>query len=453
MKIIVVGDGKVGLAITAQLTREGHDLIIIDSNPDVLQKSMELYDVSVITGNGASLPVLREAGAETADLLIAATSSDEVNMLSCIMASRIGTRNTIARIRNPEYHEQMNEMRQELGLSMPINPELSAAGEVYNTLQFPSFLHRDSFAKGRVEIVELKISDTSKLKHIPLKKLYKILSVKVLICAVERKGEAVIPDGDFVLEAGDRIHVTADTKHLAKLVQDFELKSEKVEHTFIIGGSRIAYYLAKMLTGSGISVKIVEKDLKRCEELAANLPEVMVIHGDGSDQRLLLEEGIQNTDALVTLTSMDEENIFVSLYGAHLGVPHIITKVNQMEYASIVEEVGIESALSPKMLCATQVARYVRAMANTTGGSVLTMHEIVGGKVNALEFVATENTRYLEQQLMDIPIKKNILLACIFRKGKTIIPQGSNCLRKGDTVIVVTVSDLLLIDLNDIFEG
>lgn len=453
MKIIVVGDGKVGLAITRQLTSEGHDLVIVDSNSEVLQRSQELYDVQGIVGNGASLPVLRTAGADEADLLIAATSSDELNMLSCIFAKRLGAKNTIARIRNPEYHEQLQLMKDEIGLSMPINPDLSAANEIYNIIQFPSFLQRDTFAKGRVEIVELKIKGDSKLAGIPLKKLYKILTVRVLVCAVTRKGQAFIPNGDFVLQADDRIHVTADSRQLAKVVHEFGLKSKRTENAVIIGGSRISYYLSKMLTASGISVKIVEKDKSRCEELASILPEVMIINGDGSDQRLLLEEGIKNTDALITLTSMDEENIFVSLYGAHEGVPHIITKVNQTEYADVVEAVGIESAFSPKTICAVQVARYVRAMANTTGGSVITMHEIVGGMVNALEFAVTEKTKYVDKQLMDIPIKKNILLACIYRKGKPIIPQGSNSLKKGDTIIVVVQSDTVLIDLNDIFEG
>lgn len=453
MKIIIVGDGKVGLAITDQLTKEGHDLVIVDSNPAVLQKSVELYDVQTIVGNGASKPVLREAGAETADLVIAAASSDELNMLTCIIAKRLGVKSTIARVRNPEYHEQIGDMRAELGLSMLINPDLSAANEIYNVLQFPSFLQRDSFAKGRVEIVELKIDSSSKLVGIPLSKLYKILSVKVLICAVERKGDAFIPRGDFVLEAGDHIHVTADARQLARVVQDFGLKYKKIENVMIIGGSRIAYYLSRMLISSGIGVKIVEKDRETCNQLAEMLPEAMVIFGDGSDQRLLLEEGIKNTDALITLTSMDEENIFVSLYGTHIKIPHIITKVNQMEYADVVESVGIESAVSPKMLCALEVARYVRAMANTKGGSVVTMHELVGGKVQALEFTLTEKTRHLNKQLMELPIKKNILIACIFRKGKPIIPQGSNHLREGDSVVVVVQSETLLVDFNEIFEG
>lgn len=452
MNIIIVGDGKVGLAITAQLSKEGHDLTVIDSNSKVLEQSVEQFDVMITHGNGASLPVLQRAGAEEADLLIAATSSDEVNMLTCILARKIGTKNTIARIRNPEYSEQLMLMRDELGLSMPINPEMSAANEIFHNLQLPSFLQRDSFAKGKVEIVALRIGETSPLRDKPLNKLYKSLSARVLICAVERKDQAFIPNGDFVLKKDDRIHVTADFRDLIKVIHDFELKSQKVKSAMIIGGSRIAYYLATMLIASNISVKIIEKNETRAFELAELLPKAMIIHGDGNNQRLLLEEGITETDAFITLTDMDEENIFLSLYARHIGVQNVITKVNQSEYSDIIKEMGIEAALSPKILCATAVTRYVRAMANKTGGSVITMHEIVDGKVQALEFRATDKTRFIDRQLMEMPIKDNILVACIYRRGRTLIPEGINRIKKGDNVIIIAPSDLPLIDLNDIFK-
>lgn len=452
MKIIIVGDGKVGLAITAQLSREGHDLTVIDSNSDVLKNSIELYDVMVIHGNGAALSTLKRAEAENADLLIAATSGDEINLMTCLLAKKMGTKNTIARVRNPEYDEQLAFMREELGLSMMINPELSAATEIYHSLQFPSFLKRDSFAKGRVEIVECKISEDSPLCGIPLNQLYKILSVKVLICAVVRKGEAFIPGGDFVIMQDDRIHVTADSKDLARVIHDFELKTHKVKNVLIIGGSHIAYHLTHMLLSSGIDVKIIERNYERSVELATLLPDAVIINGDGNDQRLLLEEGICETDAIVTLTNMDEENIFLSLYGSHVGVQKTVTKVNQTEYTSVVEEMGIDSAVSPKALCAIQVARYVRAMANKTGGTVLTMHEIVDGAVHALEFRANAKTKHLDLTLQEAPIKKGVLIACIFRNGKTIIPEGQHKIKKGDSVIVITPSELTLIDLNDIFE-
>lgn len=452
MDIIVVGDGKVGFAITAQLSREGHNLTVIDSNPNVLENSVEQHDVMTLRGNGASLPVLREAGAEKADLLIAAASTDEINMLTCILARRLGTRHTIARVRNPEYAEQMHFLREELGLSMTVNPELAAATEAYHILQFPSFLHRETFAKGRVEIVELRIGIDSPLRDIPLSEMHQTVSVKTLVCAVERKGKVIIPRGDFVFHEGDKIHVTAAPGDLTRLMNRLGLVNQKVHSCMIVGGSRIAYYLASMLLKSRVSVKIIEKDQARCEELSNLLPKAIIIHGDGNRQSLLLEEGLRETDALVTLTGMDEQNIFLSLYGKHEGVGKVVTKISQTGYYDIIQEMGIDSAISPKVLTATQVAGYVRAMANATGGSVMAMTEMANGQVEALEFLVTSKTLHLKRSLTEAPIREDILIACIIRKGRTLIPEGSDCLREGDGIIVVAPSELAVTDLNDIFE-
>ena len=452
MDIILVGDGKVGVAITMQLAREGHNLTVVDSNSGVLEQSAAEYDVMVVHGNGASLPVLREAEAHSADLLIAATGADETNILTCIIAKRLGTRHTIARVRNPEYSEQLVMLRDELGLSMTVNPELAAAEEAYHILQFPSFLARDTFAHGRVEIVEIKIGRDSKLVDTPLKALYSIVDVKVLVCAVERKGSIYIPNGEFFLREGDNIYVTADTNDLVKLVRGLEIGRPKIKNVMLIGGSRIAYFLAAMLLKNGIGVKLIEKNRERCDELAERLPKAVIIHGDGNRQRLLLEEGIRETDALVTLTDLDEQNLFLSLYGAHVGVQKVITKINQTEYAEVIGEMGIESVISPKLLCATEIVRYVRAMANTTGGSVITMHEMANGKAYALEFRATDKTLYLDIPLMQIPFRRSFLLACIIRRGKAIIPRGSDVIQHDDAVIVVSSSEEAVVDLNEIFE-
>ena len=452
MNIIVVGDGKVGLELTRQLSGEGHDLTVVDSDQHVLERIVEEYDVMVVHGNGASMQVLQNAGAESADLLIAATSADEINILTCIIAKTLGTRHTIARVRNPEYSEQLVVLRDSLGLSMTINPELSAATEIYHMLQFPSFLYRETFANGRVEIVSLKISDTSKLRDLPLNKLYKTLELNVLVCAVERDGEALIPDGNFVLQGNDLIHVTAPSSELVKLVHRLGLKQQKIKSVMIVGGSRIAHYLSVMLLNAGISVKIIEQNPERCQTLAHSLPDAMIIEGSSNSQRLLLEEGIREMDALVTLTDIDEENIFLSLYGRHTGVEKVITKISQSDYSDVVSAMGIESPVSPKMLCATEIVRYVRAMANTVGGAVIAMHELVDGKVGALEFRANANTKYLERPLSEVPIKKNFLIACIIRKGHTLIPKGNQCLRKDDNIVLVTSSDRVIVDLNDIFE-
>lgn len=453
MKIVIIGNGKVGRAIVAQLSREGHDLLVVDSNATVLRQTMEQYDVMGVHGNGASLPIQREAGVDKADLLIAATSADEINLLTCILAKRLGAKHTIARVRNPEYSEQLVMLRDELGLSMTVNPELAAATEAFHILQLPSFLHRDKFAKGRVEIVELRINEKSRLKNVALSELYRYTEVRVLVCAVERKGEAFIPGGDFVLQENDKIHVTADSSHLVRLILNLGLESHRIRNVMIIGGSRISYYLAKMLLAERIAVKIIERDAARCIELADRLPEATIIEGDGNSQRLLLEEGIRETDALVTLTNMDEENIFLSLYGTHIKVPKVITKISQTEYADIIQEMGIESAISPKLLTATEIVRYVRAMSDTAGGAVITMHELVNGKVEALEFLATSQTRYLNEPLTKAPIKKGFLIACIFRRNRIIIPTGSDSIRRDDTVIIVTANRQAIVDLNDIFEA
>ena len=436
MQIIIVGDGKVGVALTEQLSSEGHDITVIDSNPKVLEQSLESYDVMVVHGNGASIGVLKEAGVEDAHLLIAATSRDETNLLTCIVAKKLGAKHTIARVRNPEYAEQLVLMRDELGLSMTINPELAAAREIHHLLQFHSFLKRDSFAK---------------LAGIPLSRLYEIARVRVLVCVVERGGTVHIPDGSFTLQAGDNIYVTADSQDLAQLIKHLGIVKQKVRNAIIVGGSRIAYYLAMRCLHAGLGVKIIEQNHERCVELAELLPSAVIIEADGSRQDILAAEGISSTDAVITLTNMDEENLIISMYASHIGVPKVITKVNRTEYVEAFKSMGIDTFISPKALCSTDIVRYVRAMQNTTGGSVITLHRMVEGKAEALEFRASETTRHLGETLLDIQLKPEILIACITHKGRTIIPRGSDVFQAGDTVIVVTTSGQPINDLNDIF--
>lgn len=454
MEIIIVGDGKVGVALTEQLSREGHDITVIDSNAKVLEQSVEAYDVMVVHGNGAAMHVLREAGAENADIIIAATSSDELNLLACIVARRLGTKHTIARVRDPEYTEQLVMMREELGLSMTINPELAAAHETYHLLQFPSFLKRDSFAKGRVEIVEIPIKESSRLAHAQLSELYKIVKVKVLVCAVERDGEVYIPNGRFSLQPGDNIYVTANSQHLATLIKQLDISKQKVRDVIIVGGSRIAYYLALECIHSGISVKIIEQNADRSRELAEALPKAVVIEADGSRQEVLMAEGIKTTDALVTLTNIDEENLIISMYANYLGVPKVITKINRTEFVEVFRNMGIDCVVSPKKLCSADIVRYVRAMGNAEGGdSVLTLHRIVEDKAEALEFRADASTRHLGQPLSEIRTRDDVLIACITHKGKPTIPSGENSFLEGDTIIVVTNGKRPITELNDIFEN
>ncbi len=453
MNIVIVGDGKVGAALAAQLSIEGHDVTIIDSDPQVLSDSTEKLDILAVKGNGASMSTLESAGAGDADLLIAATSRDELNLLTCLTAKKLGAEHIIARIRNPEYSEQLVAMREELGLSMTVNPEQAAANEAYHLLQFPSVLKREPFARGRVEIVAVPVGEGSKLAGIPLFKLYEIAGVNVLVCAVERKDGVHIPSGAFTLRAGDTIYVTARLQDLAKLVKNLGLVERRVKDLLIIGGSRIAFYLARQSLDSGINVKIIEREHQRCLELAEVLPRATVVEADGSRQDILLAEGLRSYDAVITLTGMDEENVVLSMFANYMGVPKVITKINRIEYADVFRKLGvIGSVISPKGLCCTNIVRYVRAM-NTASGiaSVLTLHSIVDGQVEAMEFQVGPETRHQGETLMEIPLKKEILMASITHQGKTIVPKGDSRFFAGDTVIVVAAGGRLISDLDDIF--
>ncbi len=451
MKIVIVGDGKVGSALAVQLSREGHDIVVIDSNKVVLQETQQFWDVSVMHGNGASMKIQKMANVENSDLLIAATSADETNILCCILAKKLGCKHTIARVRNPDYYHQLFLLKEELGVSLVINPEYSTAHEIFRLLQFPSFLKRDSFAKGRVEIVEVELRDGSPLAGTALMDLQKKVKVKVLICAVERNGEAFIPDGNFCLAPGDRLSFTASSSDLAKLIRNLGLAQKKVKDVMIIGGSRIAFYLAESLLNTGASVKLVEIDEERCQELAELLPKATIIHADGSDKTVLDSEGLAQADAVVTLTDIDEENLIVSMYANFLGTFKVITKINRTEYSEVLNGKGIDCVVSPKDLCCNDIVRYVRAMGNRKGESALTLHRIVGDKVEALEFQANKALPQLGKRLADIKLKPNILITCLTRKGRIIIPQGSDTIEKDDTVIVVANSDRVINDLSDIF--
>lgn len=453
MNIIIIGDGKVGAALAAQLSGEGHDVTIIDPNAQALNESASRLDVMVVEGNGASMRVLREAGAETADVVIAATSRDEMNLLACLTAKKLGAGNTIARIRNPEYTDQLVAMRRELGLSLTVNPEQAAAQEAYHLLQFPSFLKRDSFAKGRVEIVAIPVDKGSKLADIPLYQLYEIAGVNALVCAVEREGSVYVPSGSFTLREGDTIYVTADIRDLAGMVKNLGLVKRRVKDILIIGGSRIAFYLGRRCIDSGMNVKIIERDHARCVELCEALPRATIIEADGSRQDVLEAEGLREHDAVITLTGIDEENLVLSLLAEHTGVQKVITKINRLEYTDVFRKVGLGSIISPRGLCCANIVRYVRAMSSASGQeSVQTLHTIVDGKVEALEFLVGYEDRYRGVQLKDIPLKKGMLVACITHNGKTIIPKGDSSFTVGDTVIVVAAVDQQVIhELGDIF--
>ena len=451
MNIIIAGDGKVGSMLTRQLSSEGHDITVIDSNSAVLQQSVDRYDVISVHGNCASMAVLQQAGVKDADLLIAATSADEVNLLCCTTAHALNPKlHTIARIRNPEYTEQIYRMRNVFGLSMVINPENQAATEIDRLLKYPGFLRRDTFAKGKTEIVELRVDAASKLKDVRLMDLRSIVKCQVLVCAVLREGSAIAPRGDFVLREGDRVFVTALSQNLATLLKNLGLLTRRVRDVTICGGGRISYYLATRLKKSGISVRIIEKDYNRCKVLCEQLPEAEIIHGNVREQDLLESEGLADTDALVSLTGMDELNMIVSLYGTARNIPQVITKLSHTGNRSVVGNLSLGSVISPRELVCSNIVRYVRAMENQTGAAV-SVHTIADGQAEAMEFLVEEHTRNCDKPLKEIRLKPNVLLVSISHGANTEIPNGDSMFSWGDTVVVVTNSRENIRQLNDIF--
>lgn len=452
MKIIIAGDGKVGLALARQLSQEGHELVTIDSNREILERDAQFFDGMSVVGNCATMSTLREANVEQADVLIAATGADEINLLCCLTARKVNpSLHTIARVRSPEYIEQLYMMREDFGLSMIINPEREAAQEIFRLLQLPGFLKRETFAKGRVEIVELRILERSLLENVILNHLPHVLGgCRVLVCAVIRDGQAFIPTGDTMLRRGDHIYVTAPVAVLSDLMKLLGVTQKKIRHAMLIGGGRVSYYLAQSLIGAGVQVKIIEQNADRCMELAHMLPKAYIIEGDGSSQSVLEGEGIMETDALVTLTGIDEQNVITSLYGSAQGVPHVITKVNRIEFTSMLENLSVGSVVSPKELCSANIVQYVRAMQNQTGAAI-TLHRIADGRAEALEFVINKHSRYIGEPLRNLRLKRNVLISCITHKGKTILPDGNSVFQMGDTVIVVTNREQPILQFNDIF--
>ncbi len=452
MKILIAGMGRVGQTLTKQLSAEGCDITVIDTNTSTLEELVEHYDVMALEGNCASMETLKEADAAHADLLIAATGSDEINLLCTMTAHGLNPDiHTIARIQNPDYTEQVYTMRNTFGLSMVFNPEKYAAAEIARLLKYPGFLKRDSFVKGRVEIVELKIDKNSKLCNAPLYTIYKIIKCRVLVCAVLRDGNAIIPDGQFTLMENDKIFVTAPSADLSKLLKSLGIITGKTRDVIIAGGGSVGYYLAEALCESNISVTVVEEDKERCIELAEALPDATVICGDAGSQSLLDSEGLSSVDALVTLTGNDELNAIVSMYGESCGLAQVITRLDRLDNEKILAKLPIGKVVSPKKLFSNTIVRYVRAMKNQAGAAK-TIHYIADGKTEALEFVLDKSTRNCGVPLKELKLKKNVLIACIFRGGRVEIPGGNSTLEIGDNVIIVRACDDAILQFNDIFE-
>ncbi|MCR5388143.1 MAG: Trk system potassium transporter TrkA [Lachnospiraceae bacterium] len=453
MKIVVAGCGKVGGAIISQLNREDYDITVIDSDNDVLSANEGLYDVMVIHGNCAVYDVLIKAGIEDADLIIAVTGEDEINMLCAITAHCINNRvKTICRIRDPQYRDQAIKMQDIFSVSMIVNPDYMTAMELNRLLMYPAFLRRDSFASGKAEVVEIKIEEESKLAGVVLKNVGEVMGCRVLVCAVVRNGEVIMPDGNFELLAGDEVFVTASTNNFHIMLGNLGIITKKIKNVMLCGGGRISFYLAGILADRGINVKIIERDYKRCVTLSELLPKASVICGDATDETFLEEEGLEGTDAIVSLTGMDELNMVISLYANNKDVGKVFTKIGKIENKSLLGSLPLGSVISPKNLCAANILRYVRALRNQTGAAI-TMHKIANGMVEALEFVVAPDAKYIGEAIKDMHLKPGILIVGITHKGSHVIPGGNSSYRLGDHVIIVTTEDHLVYTLNDIFEG
>ena len=451
MNIIIAGGGKVGSTLARQLTAEGYDITLIDSDQRVLNACVETMDVMAVQGNCASMNILLQAGVKDADLLIAATNADEVNLLCCTTAHGINPKlHTIARIRNPEYTEQIFTLSSVFGLSMTINPENQTAVEIERLLKYPGFLRRDVFAKGRAEIVELRIDSASKLCNVPLSAMNTIVKTQVLVCAVLRSGTAITPGGNFVLQEGDRIFVTAPTANLTVLLKNLGIITRRARKVILCGGGRVSYYLAKLLERDGVSVRLIDNDPIRCRQLAEQLEDTQVILGDATDHALLENEGLTDCDALVTLTGLDELNMIVSLYANSRNVPQVITKLSHSKNREIIDALSLGSVVSPKDLCCSTIVHYVRAMRNQTGAAV-SLHTIADGQAEAVEFLVDKNTKNCGIPLKELKLKPNVLIASITHGARAQVPNGNSVFQEGDSLVVVTSGQGVLQQLNDIF--
>lgn len=451
MKIVVIGDGKVGRAIVQHTCKEGHEVVVIDKNPKVIEELVNTYDAGGICGNGACIDIQESAGVAKADLVVAATSRDEVNMLACLIAKKLGAKATIARVRSYEYNQNIELMKDALGIQMTINPELEAANEIMNIINFPEANRVDTFANGNVDLVELFIPENSPLIGLTLANISTKYQVRILVCAVQRGEEVFIPTGNFTFQAKDKIHITASRLVVKDFLKKLGLIETKMKDILVIGGGKISTYLADQLIKGKYNVKIIEKDYERCLELSELLPSASIVHGDGSDQLLLEEEGLDSCDAIVCLTNLDEENIIISLYAQKMEVSKIITKVNKESFAGIVETIGVASVISPKEITSSRVISYVRSTSNIHGSNIVKLYKLVNNRVEAIEFIAKRSSKLLNVCLKDLKLKKNVLIASIIRNSEVIIPSGMSQIEVNDSVIVVTTGQILD-DLNDILE-
>ena len=452
MKIIIVGDGKVGCTLAEQLSREEHDVTIIDTSDNALQKASDTLDVMCIKGNGASLTALKEAGADTADLLIAVTNLDEVNMVCCLTGKRLGAKYTIARVRNFEYTAAQGMLKMGMGIDLLINPENDTAVEISRILRFPSAANIETFYRGRVELMSFRAREEDFFIGQPLSALSrKVRDLPILFCAAERNEEVLIPDGSFVPQVGDKLYLIGAPLGLHGFFELMGRYAPKIRNVFVVGGGRITFYLAALMERMNMKVTIVERKEERCRQLSELLPHTLVINGDGTDQELLESENMAANDAFVALTDRDEDNLIISLYALQKGLKKVVAKCNRQNYTGIVQHLGLDSVISPKLITAGHILQVVRGMQNSKGSVMNALYRIAEGGAEAAEFAVNGTTRHLHTPLKDLRLKRGVLIAVIIHQGQVIIPVGSSVISSGDTVIIIS-RGMGILDVNDIYD-
>lgn len=441
MKIIVVGCGNTGYKIVEHLSSENeHDITVVDIKNEIVQDIVNRFDIMGVVGSGPRMDILLEAGIEQADLLIAVADSDELNLLTCFIAKKLGDCQTIARVRNPEYSKQIHIFKEDLGLALIINPEQTAATEMARLLRFPTAIQIDTFAKGRVEVLKFRVACDSVLCNMKIADMRARLNCDVLVCGAERKEATFIPSGNFVIEEGDLLSVVGSPSNVSEFFKKIGIKTNRVKDTLIVGGGETAYYLAKILMRDGISVKIIEEKADRCDELSELLPKATILHGDGTDNEILLEEGIEYCESFVSLTESDEENVLLSLFAMSKTKGKTITRINRTAYESVISKLDLDAVINPEIITAEYIVRFVRAMNNSYGSNIETMHLILDGKAEALEFHIKDNSPVEGKTIESLSLNPNVLIACIARPGEIITPGGKDVIMKGDSVIVVTTN-------------
>ena len=451
MKIIIIGNGKVGYTLAQQLSGDGedHDLILIDKNPDALRNADGVLDILCMEGSGASIQVLLEAGVRSADLVVAVTGSDELNIVCCLIAKKLGAKHTVARVRSPEYYKEANLLKREIGVSMIINPEYAAAQEISRLLRVPAAFSVEAFARGLVEMIGFPLLESDGMAGIPLAEYNRRHPNGVLMCAAIRGGEVFVPNGAFVPQVGDKVYIIGSQRETARFFESLGRSGSGIRHITVPGGSKIATYLAWAVEKVGMKVRIVEQDPAKCEALADKLPGSLIIQGDGTDSAVIETENLLSTDAFIALTNRDEENLLMAMSAQRAGVTKVIAKMNRLNYIEMMREFGVDSIISPKEITANQISAYVRAITGTQGSAVEHLYKLLGGAIEAVEFTAVPSTSFLDKPLKELRLKDGMLVAAIAREGKTIIPDGNTSIHVGDRVIVMAKS-FFLHELDDI---